>query len=103
MDRERALAALREAEKNIADSRLYIRRQREIIAYLASGGRDTTAAEAALADFRRGYSSQIAVREQILREMRAAETARAVELQDNAAPKPRTPKRRVRRTPYGIH
>ena len=77
MDREQKRAALREAERTIADSRRAIRRQREIITFLASGGHDTTTAEAQLANLERVHLTHIAVRTQILRKMRAARAAKA--------------------------
>ena len=87
MDREQKRAALREAERRIADSRRAIRRQREIITFLASGGHDTTTAEAQLANLERVHFTHIAVRTQILRKIRAAKAAKA-DASSNTATRP---------------
>lgn len=102
MDRARTRAALREAEKTIADSRRSIRRQREIITFLASGGHDTTTAEAQLANLERVHLTHIDVRTHILREIRAAKAAKADASLNSATPNRQIHSRRVRRTPYGV-
>jgi hypothetical protein len=69
VDHEGVLAALKAAERKIADGRVHMARQREIIALLASGGHDTRLAEVVLASFKQTHLAQIAIRDQLRREL----------------------------------
>ena len=67
MDHDAVLRALAMAERYIAEGKRHIRHQREIIQLLASGGHDTTAAEALMRQFEEVQALRIADRDRLLK------------------------------------
>jgi TolA-binding protein len=104
MDRALILSYLQAAEEHVADIEQDIADQRDLISTLERTGRDAASAIAVLRGMEETQRQHVADRERLRAELavlNAGEAARADASIVTAAREPRSPKRRLRRTPFG--